>query len=44
MVLLKLAALRKSKMISEQDYEKIKSIIDRVIRFGNAGFSRTLQN
>ena len=31
------AALRKSKMISEQDYEKIKSIIDRVIRFGNAG-------
>jgi histidinol dehydrogenase len=30
------AALRKSKMISEQDYEKIKSIIDRVIRFGNA--------
>lgn len=30
------AALRKSKMISEQDYEKINSIINRVIRIGNA--------
>ncbi|MDP9197116.1 MAG: histidinol dehydrogenase [Thermoproteota archaeon] len=30
------AALRKSKIIAEHDYEKIKSIIDRVIRFGNA--------
>ena len=30
------AALRKSKMISEQDYEKIKSIIDRVIKLGDA--------
>jgi len=30
------AALRKSRIISDQDYEKIKSIIDRVIRLGDA--------
>ena len=30
------AALRKSRIISDQDYKKIKSIIDRVIRLGDA--------